>query len=292
MNSLHNWLQFINERFNPLPYSVMLVVFLGAHYSAYRQYALHPIHGVVVVPLVIATILFFFRLRLFDELKDFESDQIHYPHRPLPRGLLQRSDCVRVAAISIAVELALFGLYGWWALLSAMLAIGYSLLMYKEFFIRAWLRARLTTYAITHTLIVVLISITLFTVLLNVPPTHVPTHLLSFSLAGWFLFTIFEFGRKTWSSQEERTSIDSYSKIFGRFGAVAWVVGMAMVSVQLLAGGASPMAPEYYTLGLTLLVVTGFLYAVFDTIPLARIYRATTLVFIIFFYASIMRIFP
>lgn len=285
MKFFHNWLQFINERFNPLPYGLMLAVFLGAHYAVYQPYSAPPITISALIPLCIAIVLFFFRLRLFDELKDFESDQIQYPHRPLPRGLLQPSDCLRIATISITVELALFSLYGRWALLSAMGAIGYSLLMYKEFFIRSWLRAHLTTYAITHTIVVVGISITFFVALLHTSPTHVPVYLLLFSLAGWFLFTIFEFGRKTWSSREERLGIDSYSKIFGRYGAVVWVIVMAMASTTLFwkDGLFTPFSWWIVTLG-----VLGLLYAICDRPIVAKIYRIATMLFIIAVYTTII----
>lgn len=290
MKPLSKWLHFINERFNPLSYGVMLVVFVGAHYSAYRQYVGHSTNVLVIVPLAITTTLFFFRLRLFDDIKDFESDQIQHPHRPLPRGLLQPSECLRVAFISIAIELVLFSLYGRWALLSAMFATGYSLLMYKELFIRTWLRARLTTYAVTHTLIVVFISITLFTSLLNTPATQLPAHLLSFSFAGWFIFTIFEFGRKTFTSQEERSDIDSYSKIFSRFGAVTLVVVMAVIGTLLLSVGKSSATNTYYFLPTILLVATGLPYAIFNTIKLGKIYRTTTVLFIILVYATMVHI--
>jgi 4-hydroxybenzoate polyprenyltransferase len=181
-------------------------------------------------------------------------------------------------------------LYGWWSLASALVAIGYSLLMYKEFFVRRWLRAHLTTYAITHTLVIVFISITLFTALSNIPSTQLPMPLWSFSLGGWFIFTIFEFGRKTLSSQEERTGIDSYSKTFGRFGAVASVVAMALGGTALLSAKGLFVADMPLLRWVVVLGVLGLLYAILNTPIFAKVYRVTTMLFIIAVYATMISI--
>src|SRR3990167_7385678 len=152
------WFQFIKERFDPLPYSVMIFVFLGAHYAVYLNFLKQGVasnfgHLLYLIPLILAVFLFFFKLRLFDEIKDIESDAIHHPERPLPRGILRKDDIIRAVFIIIALELLLFSLYGLRALASAVIAVGYSLVMYKEFFSKKWLRAHLTLYAVTHTFV-------------------------------------------------------------------------------------------------------------------------------------------
>ena len=104
-------------------------------------------------------ISFFFRLRLFDELiKDYETDLKINPSRPLARGLLTQKQVWQCVLGLMIFEIALSAWIGWHALSGFLIAIGYSLLMYKEFFIGDWLRKHLTTYAVTHTFVSALLG--------------------------------------------------------------------------------------------------------------------------------------
>lgn len=293
MKYLRKWLYFVNERFNPLSYTAMIFVFLGAHYVLYLNFLGNNVEPtfldiLFLLPLALATFLFFFKLRLFDEIKDSGSDAIHHPERPLPRGILTKNDVLRVTLILIVLEIMLFSLYGFWAFVSAMIAISYSLIMYKEFFIKNWLRARLTTYAVTHTFVVVFVSLTIFVVLLGKPFTEIPRELIYFSFASWFLFNIFEFGRKTFAKDEERTGIDSYSKIFGRLGAVLLVLAMAALSIVFIGKATPPSVSNLLFLFLTMLGVVGLLYTIFDSLHFVKIYRAMTSLYIIINYGVVM----
>lgn len=291
MKYLHRWLQFIKERFNPLSYTAMIFVFLSAHYVLYldlvKQTEIIPLGMLQLIPIILATSLFFLSLRLFDEVKDMESDTMHHPERPLPRGILSKNEVVRAAFILIVIEIVLFSYYGPWAFLSAVITAGYSLIMYKEFFMKKWLRAHLTTYAVTHTFVVVLISLAVFVALFDQPFISIPKNLVYFSFAGWFLFNIFEFGRKTFSRKEETEGIDSYSKIFGKFGAVALVIIMAVLSVVFI----SKATPSVITNTLLLLLIpvgiAGLLYTVSDRLHFAKTYRAATSLYIIFAYGVV-----
>ena len=288
------WFQFIKERFDPLPYSVMIFVFLGAHYAVYLNFLKQGVasnfgHLLYLIPLILAVFLFFFKLRLFDEIKDIESDAIHHPERPLPRGILRKDDIIRAVFIIIALELLLFSLYGLWALTSAVIAIGYSLVMYKEFFSKKWLRAHLTVYAVTHTFVVIFLSTAIFSALLNKPLTNLSPDLLYFSFGGWFLFNIFEFGRKTFARQEEKEGVNSYSKIFGRFGAVLLVLTMAILNIVFINSvTTSAVDSDLLFLWLGITAVAGFLYAILDRPRLAKIYRFITSLYVIFTYGTII----
>src|SRR3989344_6107188 len=163
MKYLNKWLQLIKERFNPVSYTAMIFVFLSAHYVLYldliKRTEIPSLGMLQLIPIVLATSLFFFKLRLFDEVKDMESDTMHHPERPLPRGILSKNEVIRVALILIVIEITLFSYYGLWAFLSAVIAASYSLIMYKEFFIKKCLRAHLTTDAVTLVIIMALLSI-------------------------------------------------------------------------------------------------------------------------------------
>ena len=293
MKYLHKWLQLIKERFNPVSYTVMIFVFLGAHYILYLNFIKQDIALDLsdishLIPLFLATSLFFFKLRLFDEVKDMESDAVNHPERPLPRGLLSKGEITRIAFIMVAIEIALFSFYGFWAFVNAMIAASYSLVMYKEFFIKEWLRTHLATYAVTHTFVVVFVSATIFAALFGEPFTKIPGDLVYFSFAGWFLFNIFEFGRKTFARSEEKEGVDSYSKIFGKHGAVMLVLVMAVLSIVFINKVAAPATIIILSLWLIPIGFIGLLYVVSDRFYLAKIYRTITSLYIILTYGVVM----
>lgn len=293
MKYLHRWFQLIRERFNPVAYAVMIFVFLSAHYVLYLNFLRKGIElnfsdVLHLIPLTLATFLFFFKLRLFDEIKDIASDAIHHPERPLPRGVLAKNEVIRLAFVLIALEIALFSFYGFWAFVNATIAISYSLVMYKEFFIKEWLRAHLTTYAVTHTFVVVFVSLTTFVVLFGKPFTEIPRNLVYFSFSGWFLFNIFEFGRKTFARIEEKEEVDSYSKIIGKFGAVLLVLAMAVLSIVYISKATTPAVSSVLFLWLFPLGIFGLLYAISDRIHFAKVYRTITSLYIILTYGTIV----
>jgi len=285
MKYLRKWLQLIKERFNPVSYTVMIFVFLGAHYVLYLNFIRWDIN---LIPLVLAVFLFFSRLRLFDEIKDIDSDTVHHPERPLPRGLLAKNDVLHIAFILVVLEIALFSFYGFLAFLSAVIAVSYSLVMYREFFIKKWLRAHLATYAVLHTFVVVFISLAIFFALFGKVFTKIPGNLLYFSLAGWFLFNIFEFGRKTFAGSEEKDGVDSYSKIFGKFGAVMLVLVMAVLSMVFISKATVPATINILSLWLVLIGFIGLLYVASNRLYFAKIYRAITSLYIILTYGTIL----
>ena len=186
------------------------------------------------------------------------------------------------------MEIVLFSYYGFGALLGITIAAGYSLVMYKEFFVKKWLRAHLTTYAVTHTFVVILVSLTVFAALFGELFTKIPENLIHFSFAGWFLFNIFEFGRKTFSGKEEKEGVESYSKIFGKFGAVTLVVVMAALSVAFIGKATLPIIGDALFLLLTLVSIAGLLYVVSDRLSFAKIYRAMTSLYIILAYGIVV----
>ena len=53
----------------------------------------------------VALLLFLFRLRLFDEFKDFVHDKKYYPSRPVPRGLISFREIKKLAFATLILEL-------------------------------------------------------------------------------------------------------------------------------------------------------------------------------------------
>ena len=166
-------------------------------------------------------------------------------------------------------------------------AIGYSLLMYKEFFIGKYIRPHLTTYAVSHTVVTVLLALTIFTTLNNTSPLELPADCFRYAIITWLLFNIFEFGRKSFLKGEERTQVPSYSNIFGKWGAFLLVLAQALAAYYLLFQMTcidGRFMQIFMALTLALLLACGVLYSALKIGPWGKIYRIFTSVYIVLIY--------
>lgn len=237
LKNIRNWWIFTKERFDPVTHFSMLFVFSIFHilisntrslvpgpevqnfalWSSYTILSLFTTHSFIYF----VVILFYFKLRLYDEIKDYELDCIINPSRPLPRGLLMHRDLYLGIIICLIVEQALISHYGYDAMILLFFAQLYSLLMYKEFFIKELIRPHLTTYAILHTVVTGFFTIALLGAIKQQYwwEAYLDRENILLALNNWLLFNIFEFGRKTFAPEEERASVDTYSSLFTPYGA-------------------------------------------------------------------------
>lgn len=289
---MNRGLTFILERFNPIAYLPMIAVFVGAHF------ALANLLGVKVnlvsissVLLALGVLVFFLMLRLYDEIKDYEVDLQIHPDRPLPRRLVSIDEIKWSIVACIGIELICFGLLGFTSLIGALIAVGFSVLMYNEFFIRDYLRSHLTTYAVTHTAVSVLLSLAIFSAISSTFIWDLEPAAYYLALSSWCLFNIFEFGRKTFSSQEEKANVDSYSKLFGRFGAVSLVIGMAILSLIILSFTPFAQAVIFWPFIIcasVVLGISGITYALYDKTAHSNIYRIASSAYLIVIYGGLI----
>lgn len=286
---MKNWLIFIKERFEPLSHITMIFVFVSVHYLMAKKMNLVAVNNTDLIALFIAVTLFYFKLRLYDEVKDYELDVVINKHRPLPRGLLTHSDMYKGMIFCIMGELTLFLASGTKAYFALLIAVLYSLLMYKEFFIKELIRPHLTTYALTHTIVTSFLSLAIFSFLLDRSFLHIISNknFLLFAFINWLLFNIFEFGRKTFSSEEERDNVDTYSSLFGRKGAALLVISQRVLSALLIT-----LIPIFqtrfiyitFTLLLLFLLIISLRYIFIDRPANAKLFRTMSSLYIVLFY--------
>ncbi|UYZ59481.1 UbiA prenyltransferase family protein [Hymenobacter latericus] len=227
-----NWRHFpayLHERFPLVNMALFAILFLTVLAVAQATQPAKPAgFGPQEAVGILATISFFFRLRVFDEIKDYASDLAHFPHRVLQSGRVSLGQLKRVAWAGLVLEAAWSAWVGWGTLLAWALVVGYSLLMRYEFGVREWLRARLVLYAFTHLLIMPLIIGWVWSAYAARPLLSVPLLLLALlSLLGGLSF---EIARKIKTPEAERAGVDSYSRTLGYAGAIVAVL------VVLLAG--------------------------------------------------------
>ncbi len=158
------WITFVKERL-PLPSYLVLVVGLAVSGNALGSPAaaaesVFPPWGAATIAAA-GAFLFFAVLRFMDEYKDYEKDKVAHPLRPLPRGLIAPEQ-VAVAVKGLAVAMLLFsvavGLANRPAGISYLLVTGYLWLMYREFYVGAWLANRPLLYAASHQVIILPLS--------------------------------------------------------------------------------------------------------------------------------------
>lgn len=293
MSKINNWWIFTKERFAPTSHMAMIVVFLFAHLLVIN--AVKSVRATFWqdILLLIGVTAFYFKLRLYDEVKDYELDVVINKHRPLPRGLLNHQDMYSGMITCIGIEIFTFSLMGFNALVGIFIAIAYSLLMYKEFFIKEKIRPHLTTYALLHTIVTSVLSFAIFSFLSQESIINLVQNktLLSFAILNWLLFNIFEFGRKTFSTTEERDQVDTYSSLFGRTGAVLMVVSQALIAHLLtlnLAGTNKNVLIFMSSLLFIILILISIFYIIKNTIPTAKIYRHFSSAYIILFYLTLI----
>ena len=176
------WFTFARERFQ-----IPAVLIFGAAQSTSAQFVVSSaLDWVALVVSISGISVLLVVMRMMDELKDLDKDRIAHPDRPLPRGLISPEEVRYGLRISIGVLLCasiLIGLLGnpiAGTLLG--LSVGYSLLMYREFFIPEFLDARPFSYAATHQ--VIIIPIYAFATATAVPEAVFTRPVLWFAMTG------------------------------------------------------------------------------------------------------------
>ena len=179
---------------------------------------------------------FFLLLRVFDEHKDYALDCKNHPQRVLQSGLITLDHLKIVGGVALVLQvtysLARDGGVGATSIAWIAMFV-WTCLMGKEFFVEAWLNRHLTWYAVSHMLVMPLVVWWLAN--LAVPGVALSLPLEALMLLAFVSGFCFEITRKTKGPEEERDTIDSYSKIFGTQGSAFVVTGLvtAMVANQV-----------------------------------------------------------
>ncbi|MGB3850051.1 MAG: hypothetical protein WA958_08805 [Tunicatimonas sp.] len=254
-----NFVAYLQERFPPVNMLLFTILFFTVYSVSSLSPAAEHLHGLAWGG-VVAVISFFFRLRVFDEIKDYQIDTINHPQRVLQSGRVTLRQLIVVALVGTAVELVWSVAMGPAALVAWLAAVGYSLLMRYEFFVGRWLRKHLLLYAISHMLIMPLVIVWIWRAF-NPALTHGLGLLAALSLLAGFAF---EVARKIHAPAAERSTVDSYSKAIGYRGSIALALllllaGTGVQGQLLLTVAARPAA--FVVLGGSFLV-TLVVYAI------------------------------
>ena len=171
---------------------------------------------------VLACISFFFRLRVFDEIKDYALDCKLHPNRVLQSGKIHLRDLQIITGILFLLEIYWSYAMGTNTLILFLVCVSYSLIMRFEFFVPKYLKSRLLLYAFSHMMIMPLVIVWLWSAWQTTLDFNSPLLILmALSILGGFSF---ELARKIHAPNAEREGQDSYSKILGLKSAIFTVL--------------------------------------------------------------------
>lgn len=294
---MKSWWIFLSERFAPATHVPMIASFTLANASLGLVLLASPelnrnAPALERLPLAfVVAVAFFLRLRIFDEIKDHATDVVVNPDRPLARGLIRIPEAKRVILGLCVFELLALCLLAPVLALSHLLAMGYSFVMYREFFIGEHLRPHLTTYAVLHTFVSVLSAGTVVSVVTGLPFWGFSPSMWLLLMLNWGYFNLFEFARKTFAPTEERPHVESYSKIFTVPGAVALSLSQAILPLvivrHVLAGSLTGIDNIVLSGSLVLVSIPALVFIIRPMAWAAKMFRGLVGLYLILGYLAL-----
>jgi 4-hydroxybenzoate polyprenyltransferase len=263
---------YLAERFPVLGHGVLICAYYSSNQFLARvltepgrpmRYDLSSLLGALTL------FLFFFHLRVFDEHKDYAEDCVHYPQRVLQSGLITLRDLKILGGVAMALEILCAALRGPAVLAAWAVAFVFSVLMLKEFFVRGWLKRHFLVYAVTHLLVMPFLSLTVFSFATGRWPWQAPLWFWMYAWVGFFVTFNWEVSRKIRAPEDEIEGVETYTRIFGTYGAAYLVLLLRAVDTGLVArvGWHLGLSPWFYAalIALFLVCLVGFFQYRFHT---------------------------
>lgn len=232
MSFIQRFYIYQKERFPFLTHGILIAVFSfsAVAYSRMCRRAEGFIDWKIFAAGVFITITTFFLLRIFDEHKDAEDDAQHRRHLPVPRGLISLAELSRVGWVVVALQIAVIGYFFPKMYWLYALAMGYMLLMGKEFFVAEWLKKRQFWYVVSHMVIIPLVDIFASGLDWFLAGDFAPLGLLFFFAVSFMNGIVLEIGRKIRTPENEE--VNTYSTSMGMERATRlwlWVLAATLV---------------------------------------------------------------
>jgi 4-hydroxybenzoate polyprenyltransferase len=208
-------------------------------------------HKILIVPMLLsatALFLFFLRLRIFDEFKDYDHDLKYYSHRPVPRGLISKKELIGILAPLIILEFVIAFFSGKDGFVLFLISFAYSLLMFKEFFVKRWIKNHFTTYILSH-------EILLFPLFFYLCAINGFRLIFVGDIFFWFLVIyvglsmfLLEITRKVRHKEAEIASRDTYTAQYGILGASLLLLGISLGAIISLGISINLLGLSYVSL--------------------------------------------
>jgi 4-hydroxybenzoate polyprenyltransferase len=217
------WRTYLRERFPLGAHGPVVAAFAGGVMCAGAALRSGPAPAVLALLFVFLVVLgFFFQLRVADEWKDAETDRLHRPERPVPRGLVTLRELATLAGMVAVVQLVLTVALSPALLLPLALVWVFGAWMTVEFFLAALLRGRPLAVLLSHGMVVPVITLFILTAEAAVRGDHLAEGSGWVVAGSFFAGNVVEVGRKLLAPADERPGVETYSGAWGpALGATA-----------------------------------------------------------------------
>jgi 4-hydroxybenzoate polyprenyltransferase len=213
-NFILRFIKYINERFPLYKNGLLLGLIFSSFYGlTLVNYSIKSISFNKFCAGIITFTIFFLHLRIMDEFKDFDIDNKYNPTRPVQRGLVSLTELKLIILIIIGIEVILSLFININCFIFILIAIIYSLLMFKEFFISSYLRKHIYIYAYSHSIVILPLAFYISAAVRNYFVFDLYTFLIS--IVMFLTSIVFEVSIKIRCKQEEKFGIETYSQVSG-----------------------------------------------------------------------------
>jgi 4-hydroxybenzoate polyprenyltransferase len=242
-------LAYLRERYDPAQFVPFYLLLSFAVLSLFRrQYDVPFDPRLAGGAFVLAAMLFAFYLllRVMDEHKDREMDELRFPNRVLSRGLVTLQQLRYVGAGCILFFVTAATWFGPSMFVMVLVTLAYSFMMFKEFFVGRWLRQHVFLYAVSHNVVVFLTIHLCFLGFGLLSGISEPWRDLEVNLAALALNIFFfslEVARKIRMPQREMEGVDTYSRAIGHQPAALLATFLHVPAFALLAVGDFGISP-------------------------------------------------
>ncbi|NIR31228.1 MAG: hypothetical protein GWN84_18340 [Gammaproteobacteria bacterium] len=257
------WWIYQRERFPVLTYAALagVLAYSATSFSVLARGASTAPGAALALPAALGVFLFFVLMRVADELKDYADDLRYRAYRPVPRGLVKRTELACIGALAAIGQLVTALVFDPRIMPILALAWTYLGLMTAEFFVPRWLKARPFAYLVSHMPMVGFI--TLYASAHDWLPRQgtPPAGLGWLLMASVFLGVLLEIARKIRAPADEERGVDTYTAVWGRPQAViAWGAALVLAGASGCAaaghiGFASGFASGLAVLGIPAVLV-------------------------------------
>lgn len=227
--------RFINQMFPPFPAQVAVLGSFILNYLMLAKFFAHtkPVMLEIVLGGV-SQVLMNLLLRAMDEIKDYKTDVINFPSRPLVVGLITHKDLYILITMIVGSLIVLqVPFVGRPVIAAFAAAIVFSFLMFKWFFAEDRIRASLPLALVTHHPVVFLFQLYTLSFFMGTHPGGLgglPPHAMAFIFGIATSATAWEISRKMRGTAQEDT-YTTYTKIWGI--VPAGLVLIALVTASL-----------------------------------------------------------
>lgn len=158
---------------------------------------------------LLISLCYFLHIRIGDEERDYEHDNLHHKERPIQKGLISLEDLKRIDYFVTALYILLLGFFGLEAFIFGLFLLGFTYVAKKEFFLGTKLRGYFFLYNFVNLIQTALLQVLIYALFAG--QTSINYLIILHFTFTFFGTLIFEFIRKIYIPGTDGTGKDTYT---------------------------------------------------------------------------------